>query len=154
MIESMTNKPVTVDEMHKRLEVSLLRERLSGREAKLIDAVILGKSDEDALSYAGYDTDSIADNKKFITDTLKNSNVAKYIQSLSELYRFMQPAAASEIFKIMRTGTEKNRLAAAMYVDSKASSETEKKDLPVKLTIVQIKGDNITQNGGSNAGGP
>lgn len=140
-----TDKPQSVQEIHKKLELVTLASRLSSWESKFVDYVMMGYEEVEALSKSGFSLEKFGGDENLIREfahkTLKNYDVQRYMQSATEMYRFVAPKAISTITKIMNESPdEKTRLDAAKFIATEgAKVGGDAGNLPTKLVLKFVK---------------
>jgi hypothetical protein len=126
-------------ELEKKLDLVVLKERLTSKEAKFVDLLLMGTDEYEAARQAGFENvDS-----KLVKKLLENIDIQQYLISAQELFGFMSTKAVKTVYEIMERGSEKNRLEAAKIVLDKTVAD-KKQMLPVKMNIqvLNIQGVN------------
>ncbi|MEM5875556.1 MAG: hypothetical protein QXX45_03250 [Candidatus Aenigmatarchaeota archaeon] len=138
-------------EIEKKLELVVLKERLTSKEALFVENLILGMSEEEAAKQAGFKNV----NKKLINKLLSDIDINQYFTSLQELANFLAPKAFQTVFEILKNGkSEKTRLEAAKIIlDKTVSDKTQSLPIKLQVNILNNNASNQTDNSPSQTGG-
>jgi len=141
-LNNLSSKIQDEKEIEKKLDLVVLKERLTSKEARFVDLLLMGEDEYEAARQAGFEkVDS-----KLVKKLLENIDIQQYIVSAQELFSYMSAKAVKTVYEIMEKGSEKNRLEAAKIVLDKTVAD-KKQMLPVKMNIQVLNINN--QNGGS-----
>ena len=130
------NKVQNVREIQAKLEFLVLRDRLTSKETTVIDAILAGYSDVQALKKAGISFTDEKEAKKIVRKILSQAKVRQYLTAIDELYRYLAPKAISTIYKLMtESQSEAIRLQAAKEILDKIPESKKGASLPVQVKV-------------------
>lgn len=150
-------KPQSVNEIQKKLELSVLAKRLTSWEARFVDYVIMGDDEITALDKAGCPKVFKNDKEKreFAKKTLEKYDVKRYLISALDMFTYLAPRSIANLSRLANESSdERVKLEANKFIVEKALEQGgQSKSLPVTLNITlkkendkTIKGEVIEEN--------